>query len=287
METKPTIFAYNNFRNFLRDYYDYQHKQDSSFTKAYICKELGLPNSRSYFGDVLTGKFVSAIKIPLFIRLLRLNKDEAQFFRILVGFNQSDDPEEKALLFDQLISLNRTPKYIVPPAVYAYYKEWHHAVIRAILSLIDFTDGYHLLAKMVVPSITSNQARKSIQLLEELRFIKKDKDGFWRPSEMVISTGSCLKNDLIRHYQFQCIDIAKTALLKNKKAPQRVMTKMISISQEGYKKIQQKIDKFNSEITSLVHKDEGKADKVYQMILLLFPHSNQPDGYEKGQNDES
>ena len=40
---KPNIFNYNNFRSYLSDYYDYRHRQDKSFTKSYICKELGLP----------------------------------------------------------------------------------------------------------------------------------------------------------------------------------------------------------------------------------------------------
>ena len=33
------------------------------------------------------------------------------------------------------------------------------------------------------------------------------------------------------------------------------------------------IEKFNSEVTSIVHKDECEADRVYQLDLVLFPQT--------------
>jgi len=45
MREKPNIFSYNNFRNYLLDFYEYKHSEDKFFTKASICRELGLPNS--------------------------------------------------------------------------------------------------------------------------------------------------------------------------------------------------------------------------------------------------
>lgn len=272
---RPNIFDYNDFRTFLRDYHEYRLKLDSTFTKAYVCKELGLPNSRSYFQDVLNGKFVSQIKVPLFIRLAKLSKEEAQYFRALVSFNQAyEDPDEKEMLLDQLISLNRTPKKIVSPKVYSYYKEWFHSVVRAVLNTYDFSGNYGELAKKIFPPIKTSQARESVKLLEDLELIKLNDNGFYKPTDKVISTGTFVNKDIIRQYQLKCIDIARTAILQNIKQKQRVITKMVSISEEGYQRIEKRLDKFSAEITSIVHKDEKPADRVYQLDLLLFPHSH-------------
>ena len=109
----PNIFDYNDFRKYLKDYQAAKRRHDRRFTKSAICKLLGLPNSRSYFNDVLNGKLVSNTYIERFVKLLEFDTDEARFFRVLVKFNQADIPSERELLIEQLISLNKTPKKVL------------------------------------------------------------------------------------------------------------------------------------------------------------------------------
>ncbi|NLE03272.1 MAG: TIGR02147 family protein, partial [Crenarchaeota archaeon] len=78
-KTVPSVYSCSDFRIYLKDYYEARNKYDPDFTKSFICRKLGLPISRSYFQDVLNGKTVSDIKIPLFTKLLELDKDEARF----------------------------------------------------------------------------------------------------------------------------------------------------------------------------------------------------------------
>ena len=216
---KPNIFNFNNFRLFLSSYYEYRHKVDKSFTKSYICKELGLPNTRSYFGDIIGGKHLSSLKVPLFIQLLGLDKDEAHFFRTLVNFNQACDPEERELFFDQLISLNRTPKSIIPSSVYKYYKEWYNPVIRALLHIIDFNNDFVHLAKTIYPPISAKQAKDSIKLLQSLELIGRDSNGYLKPTSNVLSTGQFVKDELVTQYQLECLNQTKKVILCKNRSP--------------------------------------------------------------------
>jgi len=270
----PNIFEYNDFRNYLADFQKARFAYDPTFTKSTICKKLGIAKTRSYFGDVLAGKYVSSVYVARFIKLLELDKDEAQFFRVLVNFNQAEnDPEERELFFDQLISLNKTPTKIIEPKIYAYYKEWHNSALRAILNIYDFDKDYASLAKKVFPPIPAKKAKDSIALMAELGLIAKNDKGYYKPTEKAITTGPYVKNELIKQYQLKCLELAKNALMKNKKLPQVVSTKMISISEQGLKRIQERLIKFDTEIRSLVHKDENPADRVYQLNIHFFPNS--------------
>lgn len=278
MSQKPYIFDYNDFRKYLKDFYTYKHQLNKKFSKTFICKELGLPNSRSYFQDILNGKFVSQLKIPLFIKLFNLNNEESQFFRVLVNYNQAvDDPKEREYLFEQLVSLNQTPKAIINEKEYAYYKDWYNSVVRAVLNIVNFRkDGNYLkLARQIFPPLTETQARASVNLLLELGLIKENENGFLKPTEKVISTGAYARDEIIKQNQLKSLEIAREAILKNQKQPQRVITKTISISNEGYNRVLKNIEKCSSEINSIVHKDEAPADRVYQLDIILFPHSNE------------
>lgn len=271
MDKRVNIFEYNDFRKFLADYYACRHAEDRYFSKAYICRELGLPNSRSYFQEVLNGRFVSDIKVPLFIKLVKLDEDEARYFRALVRFNQCEDPAEKDLLLDQLIALNRTPQRVLSSEAFAYYKEWHHCVIKALLEVVDFKDDYAGLAKRLLPSISARQAADSIKLLCSLGLIRKNEKGCYKATDTVVSTGMFAEADIIRQFQMKCLEAAQRAVISSDRQPRRIMTKTIAVSEEAYARIEKRIEKFGDEIRTIVHKDESPAQKVYQLAIALFP----------------
>jgi len=274
MKTKlPSVYEYNNFRKYLSDYQSARQAYDPGFSKSALSRILGLPNTRSFFTDVLKGKKVSSAFIERFVRVLELTKDEAQFFRILVMFNQAESAEERELYFDQLISLNKTPKRIIEKNIYAYYKNWYNSVIRALLHIYDFSDNYPELAKKVFPEISVRQTKEAIVLMEKLGLITKNQSGFYKPTQRSITTENYVKDELIKQYQLSSLEMARQSLIKSSSLPQTISTNVISVSDGAYKRIEKKIEKFRSEIRSLVHKDEKPATRVYQMDIALFPNS--------------
>lgn len=273
--TQPDIFNYNNFRAFLTDYQTACQMDDPTFSKSAFSKLLGLPNTRSYFNDVLNGKKVSAVFIERFIKVIGLKKEEAQFFRVLIKFNQADSADEREIYFDQLITLNRTPKRIIKKTIYIYYKNWYNSVIRALLNVYDFRGDSARLAKMVFPPISARQAKESITLLVRLGLIAKVNNGSYKPTDKSITTPDGERDELIKHYQLSCLEMAKNSLLKSSSLPQSVSTNVLSISKEGYLRLEKKVGQFRSEVRSLVQKDEHQADRVYQLDVLLFPNSRQ------------
>lgn len=249
---------------------------EPTFTKSWICLRLGLPNSRSYFNDVLNGKKVTPAYIDRFVAVLELGKEQARFFRVLVKFNQAEEPAERELYFAQLISLNRTPKRTMTPELYRFYGEWYHSAVRAILDIYDFRDDYAALARRIVPPITVKQAKGSIKLLESLGLIGTDDHGYCRPTDKAIATPDYVKDELLKQYQMQCLELAKKAVMRNRREPHDISTNTISISAEGYERLQKRLHQFRAEVRSLVNKDEQPADRVYQLDIQLFPNSTVP-----------
>lgn len=270
---EPNIYEYNNFRKYLSDFQKYHYTRDKRFSKSSLSKLLGLPNTRSFYGDVVKGKKVSAIFIDRFIKVLELKKDEGQFFRALVLFNQAEGGDERELYFDRLISFNRTPKRVLEKNIYIYYKNWYNSVIRALLHIYDFKDDYAGLARKVFPPICARQVRESIALLEKLNLIAKNDNDFFKPTEKSIATSDGVRDELIRHYQLSCLEMAKNALLQNSSNPQSISTNVISISPEGFRRLEKKINQFRAEVRSLVHKDAKQAERVFQLDIMLFPNS--------------
>ncbi len=269
----PNIFEYVEFRKYLEDYRKARITFDSGFTHLYICYRLGMKKSRGYFNNIVKGrKNISPQSVDKFINLLELKSDEGNYFRALVNYAQTKSPQEKEFYFDQIVTLNSTPKKLIDKRAYAYFKEWYHSTIRELLEIYDFDGDYKELAKKLEPKITVSEAKRSVNLLKNLGLIKKNDKGFIKPTDKVITTGDNVRNNIIEQYQIKSLERAKERIVNNPKK-HRTSTLTISASPEALKRVVKKMEQFRSEIRSIAHKDDGNDKKVYEIIIHAHAQS--------------
>ncbi|HEX2956588.1 MAG TPA: TIGR02147 family protein [Chitinispirillaceae bacterium] len=270
-EQHPTIYDYYDFRKFISDYHKVMQQRDRSYTKSRICQLLGLPNSRSYMSDVLNGKKLSKTFVERFIRLFEFTPEEADYFRALVQYNQAEDPSERELYFEQVISFNKTPQKYLYEQSYRYYKDWYNPAIRAILNVYNFNGkNYSSLAKTLFPPITPSQAKEAVKLLIQMDLLEKNNKGFYKPTVKTISTEEYSRNESIKKYQINCLDRAKY-VINSDGPPGVVATNTISISESGRARIEKQIERFRTQIRTLVQDDDSQAETVYHMDILFLP----------------
>jgi uncharacterized protein (TIGR02147 family) len=121
--------------------------------------------------------------------------------------------------------------------------------------------------------ITAKQATESIALLLDLGLIAKNEQGFYKPTDASIAAPDFVHDELILNHQLTTLENAKSTILNRNVKSSIIATNTLSISDTGYKRLVKKIERFRSEIRSLVHKDESPAEHVYQFNLLLYPSS--------------
>lgn len=270
------VYDHLDFRKYLEEYQSARQAADKSFTKAFVCAQMGMPNNRGYFQNVIAGrKEVTKTFIERFIWILELDEDESQYFRVLVQFNQSTIERERSLLFDQLIALNHTPQRIVDPDAYDYYKKWYPSAIRALLDVEDFRGdgrqgGFTALARRLTPPVTPKEAKWAVDLLKRLGLIAEDGAGRWKPTEKVLNAGAYVQSELIKRYQLECLELAKKVVLIRTGEKKNISTMTLSMSKDVRDKIEQKLQKFKSEVNAMVHKDDKPAECVYQFNLQFF-----------------
>jgi uncharacterized protein (TIGR02147 family) len=269
------IFEYIDFRKYLEDYYTKQRTCDPGFTHTYICFRLGQENAKSYFNNVIKGRVkVSPTFIDRFIVLLELNAEEGKYFRALVNYRQAASAHEKEFFFDELVRLNRTPHRVLDANAYAFYKEWYHTALRAVLDVMNFKGDYKTLARRLSPPITPKQARDSITLLKRLGIIAKDGGGFWKPVDKAISSGNVMKDALVEQFQLKCLEHARTVLANGTDQAHRNITLTLSLSDKAFERVSARMQQLKSEIRAIIQKDEDAASRVYHLNVNLFPMSS-------------
>jgi uncharacterized protein (TIGR02147 family) len=268
------IFDYIDFRKYLEDYYKQRKLLDPGFKHAYVCNRLGQGSARSYFNNVIKGRTsVSPTYIDRFIGLLELAPNEAKYFRALVNYNQADNPQEKEFYFNQVIQLNSAPHRVLDLKAYEFYKEWHHSALRALLDFVDFKDDYRDIAFRLFPPITPKQARSSFELLKRLGLIARNDMGFWKPTDKIISTGEFNNDAIIQQFQLKCLEHARSVIAHGIDQAHRNITVTLSLSDDAFRQVSERVQQFKSEIRTIAQKDPKKANRIYHINLNMFPMS--------------
>jgi uncharacterized protein (TIGR02147 family) len=268
----PTIFDYHDFRQFIADTQRAIKATKPFFTYRYIAQKVGM-KSPGHITWIIQGKRnLSKKKLLPFAQVLGLGVKETAFFVELVHFNQARTHLEKKLHLDRLVNLQSPQKAIIQPSSYALYTKWYHSVVRELFAIHSLGDDYKQIAKLVYPPITPREAQQSVETLLKLGLIRKNASGRYEQIKQAISTGDVWRSVAIRQFQMDTFDLAKEALNSIDAKERDVSTLTMSISDERFDMLRERIKEFRNEMITIITSDT-KPSRVYQLSMALFPLS--------------
>jgi uncharacterized protein (TIGR02147 family) len=272
----PSVFAFFDFREFLRARQKWLKTQKPFFTLEYIAKKLDL-KSKGHVSLILSGvKTVPEIKIERLAECFYLEGLEREFFINLVHYNQETTYRQKKAYLDRMVALMRLSNKKLVPAQYRLCEKWFYPIVLEILRLHDFKEDWAALGKTVRPSITAADAKEAVQVLCSIDLVRKNAQGFFEPTDAVLTFGEGWKSVVARNFQSQTIGMAQQALVEIAVQERDISTLTLSMGHDTFHKIQQSVQLLRKEILAMVQAD-GQADCVYQMNVSLFPVSNPVD----------
>jgi uncharacterized protein (TIGR02147 family) len=225
------------------------------------------------FGQIIRG--TTNITEPLiggFVKLFKLNSEQAAYFRVLVRFNQAKGHLEKKELFLAMLEMNSTSLKTLDASQYEFYSQWYYSALRALISICPVKDDYKKLAKMLHPSITATQARKGIELLLRLDLIQYDSDGFLCVTDRFITTGEQIRDIAVSEFQQQTTALAREAITALPRTMRCVSTLTLSLSGKSYARIEEKLKHFRAELMEIA-RAEQQPDRVVHCNFIVFPMS--------------
>ena len=273
MNALPNIFEFIDYRKYLTSWREAKKVRNPGLTHEYLCAKLGQKN-RTYFNNIERGrKQIGPEVFDRLVRLLGLKNDEAKYFRALVGYGQPASYDEKEYWFEQLIQLNNTPKKIVDEKTYAYYKKWYHTTIRSYLETCDFKNEYALASRKLYGRVSPEEVQEAIKNLLALGLIAPDSRGILKPVDKILVTDDKVKNELTQCYNLSNINMFRSIVEEDRPETYESRTLTFSVSPRAMEHIKKRVNQLRSEITSIVHKDEEQADRVYKLVIHTYPET--------------
>ena len=172
MNTFVNIFEFTKFRKFLAEYQERRQAAEPSFSRTEFCNLLGLPNTRSYFNDVVQGKRVTDNMRERFINVIGLKGNEARYFEAMVDFDQGKTAQVREAAFDAMMRLNKNPQAIVDPDSYEFFGNWYNSTVYAILEVMDVGDDVSELAAKIFPPVSEKRLKASLELMQKMSLVR-------------------------------------------------------------------------------------------------------------------
>ena len=265
------LFSYLDYRQFLRDWYLAAKKSRGSFSFRTFSKKAGF-HSPNFFKLVMDGdRNLTEKSLSHFVTGLGLNKQEEEFFRNLVFFNQAKIHEQKDHYYQKLIQSRKFGQLKpIEKDQYDFYSTWYHPVIRELVVSKDFDGTPEWLVDRIHPKITWAQATKSIELLEKLGFIRKSPEGKWAQSTPLVTTGAESSSLVLLNYHQSLLGLTQQLLPEIPPEERDISAVTLGVAASRVPELKQKIQDFRREILEMVS-TETEPEKVLSLTIQLLP----------------
>ncbi len=266
-----SIFTYTDYRLFLKEYYDEQKREKKQFSYQYLADHCGF-KSKTFLYKVIKGEKAltvdGALKIASY---MKLKKKERNYFQAIVLFTNAKTIDEKDFYFDKLQEFSKNEESsTIRRNQFRYFNKWYNSVVRELVVITEWNDDYDTLAKSLIPPISKKEAKESVQLLLDLKFIHQDDNGKYHRTDNAITTGSDITSLAVNHFQKENLILASEAIDRFKRPTRDISTLTMSISESGQEKIMSEIAQFRKKLINIVASDE-EVDRVYQINFQAFP----------------
>jgi uncharacterized protein (TIGR02147 family) len=270
-----SIFAYSDYRLFLRDWLQEQKAGGHPLTYEALGEAAGF-SSKGFLTQILQGKTnLPERMIGRISKALDLRKKERDYFDLLVRFNQAKRAAQRAELHRRIQDGFKADVKALALDQFEYYQKWYYSAIRSLLGYYPFRGDYADLARQLEPAITPAQAKRAVALLAELGLIVRKDDGMYHLTDRLITSGESFVPHAIIQFQRETMDLAKEALETFPRSKRSGSTLTLGLSEAGYKALEEKLRVLRQEMVEVARFDK-EIDRVIQVNLHAFPLTRKP-----------
>lgn len=214
---------------------------------------------------------LSRVTIEKFAKALKLTKDESEFFRNLVLFNQATASEEKRHYAEEILK-HRAYRKVHPLKEYQYncFNKWFYIPLRSFVELQGFREDPKWISARLKPQVPPGEIKKALEELLALGLLTRDENGKLIVTEAHVSTPDEVTQSPLAHYHREMLRLAGESIDAIPRESRDISALTVGISAESAAKVKKMIQDFRRKIVEAISEDKA-GTAVYQINFQLFP----------------
>lgn len=279
----PNLSEYMDYRLYLADFYLAKKSQTRTSIRPYsyaIFSAAADIKSPNYLKMIIEGKRnLSLDMVAKFARACGLNKAQSEELRLLVIFNQAEDPADRNYALKQLSEYRVEQKLKLGQLdrkVFEKVPNWIGWIIYAMVDQEGVSFESAQLKDLLRGKASEAEINEALEnLLKSGELVRDEATGKvmkGKPSEAPDEIPSAL----VRKLQMQLMYLGLESLYQDGAGEREFGSLTLSLTAKEFEEIKFKL----RQMRKALHKDNsiarlaGKGERVYQLNLQLFPVSN-------------
>ena len=269
-KNSPNIFAYINYRTYLKDFYEAKKKSNPKFSYRLFSRLAGFSSPNFFKLVILSQRNLSVESLDKVCAALKIKAREADFFSALVAFNQSRTHQEKKFFFEKLRYFKEFDEIKnIDRGSYEYLSKWYHVAIRELTLVSGFRENPFWISEKLNGQVSPQQVMDSLKLLEKLKLIRRNADNQLRPTSRNLSTEPEILDLSVSDLHHQMIRLAADSVDKTPAEYRDISAVTIAVDRATFLEAKKRIQNFRRELNVLLSACK-KPDAVYQLNFQLF-----------------
>ena len=273
------IFEYDDYRRFLEDFFQEQKTLRAAFSHRFFAQKAGFTSS-SFCLSVIKGRFnLSRTATEKILKALELDHRQSSYFTALVQYNQAKQPPERDNAWGQIQELRRSVQFqglSVPQ--HGYFSRWYYPVLRELITHPQWDGDFIQLARWLTPTLTTEVARSAVQDLLNWGIVSQDSAGRFVAASQLIH-GEGVPPMALRQIRREYLQNGVAALDALPPSQRFATFTTLAMSENTYDFALKVLEDARRKIIARAA-DDPKVEKVYEMVLQVFPLTKRISGDE-------
>jgi uncharacterized protein (TIGR02147 family) len=281
--TMPALSEYMDYRLFLADFYFAKKQQTKLAIRPYsyaIFSAAADIKSPNYLKMIIENKRnLSLDMVSKFAKACSFNKAQTDEFRLLVVFNQAEDPADRNYALKQLSEYRVEQKLkhgVLDRKIFEKVPNWIGWIIYAMVDQEGVVFETSQLKDLLRGKASESEINEALENLVKSGELSRD------PVTNVITKGKPteapdeIPSALVRKLQMQLMYLGLESLYQDAANEREFGALTLSLTEKEFEDIKFKL----RQLRKSLHKDNSiarmtsKGERVYQLNLQLFPVSN-------------
>jgi len=269
-QKRPDIFAYHDYRSFLREWFQYLRNTRPGFSLRALAREAKIGSG--YLPMVLSGaRNLSDKALNKMSSSLGLTSQEKVYLELLRTISDSESQEAR---LEALKRVQRFRGYQKANRkeieVYRYLTSWFYVAIREMATLSEFRLDPKWIQDRLKGRIPLDDIKKAVQFLVENGYIEEREDGKVHLPEKDINCVGGVYRIAIGKFHREMLGLAADSISDTPSSQRNITGHTLAIASKDFEKVRKILDKALQDVAALEAESTDK-NSVYNITLAAFP----------------
>lgn len=272
----PSITDYQQYREFLREYYLDQKRRKTGLTYATFSRRAGI-KSPNFLKLVIEGeKNLTSENALRFARALALKSEEADYFEALVSLNQSSDPLQREFYGERVERIRKRlgrsgeARRLLEEAEFEVISDWKYHALMVMTGIPGFEERPAWIRERLYGLVTEAEIVDMLAKLERLKLIGRDGHGRLRQTHRQVTTGGDIKKALSRAFYEGLFARASLSLKLIEPEEREFQALVVTLSQRRLPELKKRVREFIEKLHEWALEDP-KPTQTYALQFAAFP----------------